>query len=85
MIRAIMANLVLAISFPALAQTFHGYPCTQDCSGHEAGYRWAERKDITSEFDCGSDSNSFKEGCRAYVEEQEDEVEAEKSGDNGDE
>ncbi|RWO75710.1 MAG: transcriptional regulator [Mesorhizobium sp.] len=33
---------------PALAQqTFEGYDCTADCSGHEAGYDWAERNGIT--------------------------------------
>ena len=26
--------------------TFSGYDCTEDCSGHEAGYNWAEENDI---------------------------------------
>ena len=51
------------------AGEFHGYPCTDDCSGHEAGYEWAERKSIDSVEGCGGNSNSFIEGCRAYVEE----------------
>lgn len=55
------------------AQDFHGYPCTQDCSGHEAGYEWAEDNEITDPDDCGGNSNSFMEGCEAYAEEMEDE------------
>jgi hypothetical protein len=51
------------------AQRFKGSPCTQDCSGHEAGYKWAERQAIADESDCGGTSNSFIEGCRSYVEE----------------
>lgn len=48
---------------------FNGYPCTQDCSGHEAGYEWAEEKGIDDIDDCGGNSNSFIEGCESYVEE----------------
>lgn len=50
-------------------QLFHGYLCTKDCSGHEAGYRWAERRGIDDEDDCTGKSHSFIEGCIAYVEE----------------
>lgn len=49
---------------------FHGYPCTVDCSGHEAGYAWAEEHDIDDPDDCDGNSDSFIEGCRAYAEEQ---------------
>jgi hypothetical protein len=49
--------------------TFEGYECTEDCSGHEAGYAWAEDNDITDPDDCGGNSNSFYEGCVAYAEE----------------
>lgn len=49
--------------------TFHGYECTEDCSGHEAGYEWADENEINSIDDCGGNSNSFIEGCQAYVEE----------------
>lgn len=48
---------------------FHGYKCKADCSGHEAGYKWAERNDIDDEDDCTGRSWSFIEGCMAYVEE----------------
>ena len=51
---------------------FHGYVCTQDCSGHEAGYQWAEEHGIEDPHDCGGNSQSFIEGCQAYAEEQED-------------
>lgn len=48
--------------------TFAGYECTQDCSGHEAGYAWAEENNITDPDDCGGNSQSFIEGCMAYAE-----------------
>lgn len=51
------------------AQTFGDYPCTQDCSGHQAGYDWAKDKDISSTDDCGGNSQSFIEGCYEYVNE----------------
>jgi len=52
---------------------FHGYDCTVDCSGHEAGYKWAEEHDISDGDDCDaagehSNSPSFAEGCHAYVD-----------------
>lgn len=48
--------------------TFHGYICKGNCSGHAAGYRWAQRKGIDDEDDCTGNSESFIEGCIAYVE-----------------
>ena len=53
-------------------RTFAGDPCTSDCSGHEAGYNWAEEKGIDDESDCDtagdtSNSPSFAEGCRDFV------------------
>src|SRR5258708_31703006 len=56
-------------SYPPL--TFRGYECTVDCSGHEAGYQWAEDNGIDDPDDCGGNSESFIEGCRAYAEEQQ--------------
>lgn len=47
-----------------------GHPCTSDCSGREAGYRWAEERGLDDANDCGGESASFVEGCRAFVEEQ---------------
>jgi hypothetical protein len=58
-------------STAAQAGEFHGYTCTEDCSGHEAGYAWAEEHDITDPDQCGGNSESFIEGCRAYAEENE--------------
>jgi len=55
---------------PSSSKTFHGSSCTDDCSGHKAGYNWAAKKGLTSEDECGGRSNSFIEGCRAYVREQ---------------
>jgi hypothetical protein len=51
------------------AEDFHGYRCTVDCSGHEAGYKWAEAHEIHDPDDCGGKSQSFIEGCRAWAEE----------------
>lgn len=50
---------------------FHGYDCTVDCSGHEAGYKWAEEHGIDDEDDCRGNSQSFIEGCQAYVRQQQ--------------
>ncbi|MDR3154342.1 MAG: hypothetical protein LBW85_08765 [Deltaproteobacteria bacterium] len=51
------------------AEDFRGYECTDDCSGHRAGYEWAQDQEIKSEEDCFGSSRSFEEGCTAYVEE----------------
>lgn len=51
---------------------FHGYECTTDCSGHEAGYDWAEEQGIENEDDCEGNSESFIEGCKAFVQENAD-------------
>ena len=76
-----------SLGAPASAQeTFRGYNCTDDCSGHRAGYDWAQRNDITDEADCDTDSQSFSEGCQAYVEEQSPEpVQRYQPNDGGDE
>lgn len=50
------------------SQTFKSYDCTKDCSGHQAGYAWAKSKGIDDVDDCGGNSQSFIEGCYAYVE-----------------
>lgn len=70
--KAIFACLFVGfMAVPAMAASFEGYPCTQDCSGHEAGYDWAERRGIDDPDDCSGNSNSFVEGCRAWAESQE--------------
>lgn len=62
------ACFLCLLAAPVGAADFHGYPCTQDCSGHKAGYAWAEKKGITERENCGGKSNSFIEGCFAWVE-----------------
>jgi len=52
------------------SKTFKGSSCTGDCSGHKAGYDWAEKKGITDPSDCGGNSDSFVEGCKSYAREQ---------------
>ena len=50
---------------------FNGYECTDDCSGHEAGYEWAEEHGITQDDvdNYSGNSNSFREGMQSYVDE----------------
>lgn len=43
---------------------------TGSCTGHEAGWAWAERNHVFDPDDCGGKSWSFEEGCRAWAEEQ---------------
>lgn len=43
--------------------------CTNDCSGHQAGYDWAKSKGIADPDDCTGNSESFIEGCRVASEE----------------
>lgn len=47
------------------------YGCTTDCSGHDAGWEWAEENGVSDPDDCGGNSLSFEEGCIAYAEEQQ--------------
>lgn len=54
---------------PVPMPRFHGYACDSDCSGHTAGYEWAERNGIDTPDDCSGRSQSFVDGCRAYTEE----------------
>jgi hypothetical protein len=73
--RSALLTVALAVASPCLLQsakaqeTFNGYPCTVDCSGHQAGYDWAEQNGITDPSDCGGNSQSFIEGCEAFTEE----------------
>lgn len=46
-----------------------GFACSSDCSGHQAGYDWAQRRSITSPADCSGNSQSFIEGCLTFVNE----------------
>ena len=67
----VLVALFLSASPPAAFpqdRTFGGYDCTVDCSGHKAGYEWAEQNNISDESGCNGNSQSFEEGCKAYVE-----------------
>ena len=46
---------------------YKGFECASNCSGHIAGYDWAEEKGIDDPRDCGGNSESFIEGCISYV------------------
>jgi hypothetical protein len=66
----IVASIAWAFSAsPARSQdSFNGYQCTDDCSGHQAGYNWAEQNDVSDPDECGGNSQSFIEGCQSYTE-----------------
>jgi hypothetical protein len=73
--KAIVSIIALAMMIgAAMARTFGGHECKVDCSGHKAGYEWAEEKGITEESECeqildkSPNRTSFYEGCLAYVE-----------------
>jgi hypothetical protein len=60
--------------------------CTQDCSGHEAGFQWAADHGITEPGDCGGRSQSFIEGCETYgeaVQERAHEIADDQESDGG--
>ncbi len=42
--------------------------CTVDCSGHEAGYSWANRYEICDRNYSNGNSHSFNQGVRAWAE-----------------
>nr|WP_284274644.1 hypothetical protein [Bradyrhizobium iriomotense] len=67
---ALVAFATLISSRDARAREFGGYDCTDDCSGHAAGYRWAEAHNVTSDSGCPlrGGAISFYEGCLVYVE-----------------
>lgn|GEM_PF-4623545 len=71
--------LIFLFPIPALADFegiyFRGYECTQDCSGHVAGFNWAIENGLNSPEQCGGKSDSFIEGCiSAFIEGNPDNV-----------
>jgi hypothetical protein len=74
MLKTLVVIILLVAITPAAARSFGGFECTVDCSGHKAGYEWAEDEGITDEAKCEAilrrwpNRNSFYEGCLAYVE-----------------
>ena len=75
------SNTTTTISNYPAAKTFSSYECSQDCSGHQAGYDWAGLHVIDDEDDCHGNSESFIEGCKAYVEENNDDLDNEENDD----
>jgi hypothetical protein len=66
--------------------SFGGHTCLGNCSGHQAGYDWAEDKGITDVEDCDAagdshNSPSFAEGCRLYVQGDKDNEDSTKDSD----
>jgi hypothetical protein len=45
-----------------------GLNCTVDCSGYDAGYKWAKQHDIDDDDYCPDSNKSFYEGCADYVD-----------------
>lgn len=63
-------KLIQTESRPARSSnTFRGYSCTSDCSGHEAGYEYASENDICDFEYSNGRSSSFDEGVISYAEE----------------
>ena len=48
--------------------------CTDDCSGHEAGFEWARDNEVTDESECGGNSQSFHDGCVQFAEERQEQA-----------
>jgi hypothetical protein len=66
---AALAAITLVACEAGSGKTFKGYECTQNCSGHQAGYEWAQEQGIGDPDACGGDSESFTKGCQAAAEE----------------
>jgi outer membrane protease len=78
--------LALALGITsANAATFDGNTCLGDCSGHQAGYDWAEQNDVDDESSCSTPSTSFNQGCESYVEENAASVSDEEDNEEEDE
>jgi hypothetical protein len=73
---ALLALIVFIgpVSPRANAQELREAGCTVDtveCAAHEAGYEWASLNNVDSVDDCSGNSDSFIEGCQAYVVEKQ--------------
>ena len=80
MLRVSLAIGLLCAGGVVQGESFHGHDCKSDCAAHRAGYEWAETHDIDDVDDCSGDSEAFIEGCKAFVEDGEDDEDM----DNGD-
>lgn len=81
--RIIVSLFMLTATTEARAREFGGHICLDDCSGHAAGYRWAEAKKISTESACAlrAGAISFYEGCIVYVEDPDRGVDEDDDGD----
>lgn len=55
---------VSALAFEDVGDTSQ---CTDDCSGHTAGFDWAKTNTDDGKSTCGGESQSFVEGCEAFA------------------
>ncbi len=67
------------LSFESYSSVGQPYGCTDDCSGHEAGFEWAKENGVT-DGSCYGDSTSFTEGCQAYADAIEEKVDEYRTG-----
>ena len=58
---------VLAVSARIYTAHTQDRSCTVDCSGYDAGYKWAKQRDIDDDDYCPDGNKSFYEGCAAYA------------------
>jgi hypothetical protein len=71
---SLFAATLLSSTLSAQSREFGGYVCTDDCSGHKAGYEWAEENNVSSVSQCTwiikrwPKRTSFYEGCLVYVD-----------------
>lgn len=70
--RAEAVSQLSSVTFEDVGDTLR---CTDDCSGHNAGWQWAQENYVTESYEC-SGSGSFADGCEAYVEELESRIES---------
>ena len=62
------------LAFETYSSIGEPFGCTEDCSGHEAGFEWAKQNEITDGW-CGGNSESFIEGCQAYEDAIQEKIE----------
>jgi hypothetical protein len=60
-----LERAVSEISYESYSSVGEPYGCSDDCSGHNAGFEWAKNNEVTDGI-CGGNSQSFEEGCQAY-------------------
>jgi hypothetical protein len=63
--RAIERGMVAAATPPADAEAAEDERLTGDAN--EAGYRWAERRGLSTRADCPTYSKAFHDGCESFV------------------